>query len=113
MSSWQDKAAAHREELIAKIPQEWRLTPTDLETSKQHRDLSVYAETFLSKDELAIVSSDSVSLVNKLASGQLTAQAVTLAFCHAAAVAHQLVRSSLHIPISISTQRGKIDRRHS
>lgn len=90
--SWQAKAAAKRAETLAKIPSQWRLSPADLEKAAAHRDLTgAFIRQFLDKDDVSVVSMDSVPLVNAISAGKLSALSVTTAFCKTAAVAHQIV----------------------
>ena len=90
--SWESKAAKKRASTLAKIPPEWRLSPTDLERASRQRDLTgSFIEGFLDANEIAIVNMDSVTLVEAIKTRKLSAVEVAKAFCKTAAVAHQIV----------------------
>ncbi|KAH8697040.1 acetamidase [Talaromyces proteolyticus] len=92
MAEWEKIAADKRVRLEKTIPPEWKLKGIPDSDSF----LVVPAQTgILSDAELAITESSATDLVAKLASGELKAVDVTLAFCKRAAIAHQLVNCSL------------------
>ncbi len=92
--SWEARAAAKRADTLDKIPKEWRLSAADLTRAEAQRDLTgSFIEQFLTPEEIAITTKDSVSLVNEIKERQLTAVQVTTAFCKRAAIAHQIVNS--------------------
>jgi len=94
--SWEALAAAKRASTLAKIPEAWRLDPAEIEEAKQQRDLTgAFIRRFLPAGDTAIVSRDTVDLVGAIKAGELTAVGVTTAFCHTAAVAHQ-INNCLH-----------------
>lgn len=97
MASWEEKAAAKRAELLACIPQEWRLTQDDLKYAQEQRDLTTVIPKFLTEQEKAIVNLDSVPIVEAIQSKKLTALEVAKAFCKTAAIVHQVVRPMLHV----------------
>ncbi|KAK4454174.1 Acetamidase [Podospora aff. communis PSN243] len=78
-TSWEARAAAKRANTLAKIPLAWQLDPSQLEKP----------------GDIAIVSRDSVELVNDVKNGKLTATEVTAAFCKTSAIAHQ-INNCLH-----------------
>lgn len=89
--AYKQKAAAKRKQVYNKIPTEWRL-PHPLPTPKNTYS---YLKTsgILTKDELAITEPTSArTLLNKLATRQLSAVETTRAFCHRAAIAQQLIK---------------------
>lgn len=88
-TSWQDAAAKKREAISALIPAEWRVS--NLPSVKEQVDVTVYVKQYLSKEELDITESDADQIVEKTTTGAWTAEEVTRAFCHRAALAHQLV----------------------
>ena len=91
-SSWQDAAAKKREAISALIPAEWRLDSTP--SVQEQVDVTDFIKQYLSEEELAITESDADQIVGKITSGTWSAEKVTRAFCHRAALAHQLVISS-------------------
>lgn len=92
--SWQHKAAAKKAHAAAKIPPEWQLSAECLQRLDEGvlQPLGVpEASGILSLDELKITETvDATELRNQLACGELTAVAVTTAFCKRAAIAQQL-----------------------
>jgi amidase len=92
MVAWEEKAAAKRASIISQIRQEWRLSEEDLERVSRERTLAGdVMDSFLDDETRSITSMTSVPLVEGLRAGSLSAVQVTMAFCKAAAVAHQIV----------------------
>ncbi|KAE8154450.1 amidase signature domain-containing protein [Aspergillus avenaceus] len=95
-SSWEAKASAKRAATLAKIPAGWRLDEQDLDRAANERDLTrSFINQHLLPEEIAIVEQGSVSLVEGIREGRLSAVQVTRAFCKTAAVAHQ-INNCLH-----------------
>ena len=94
--SWQQVGSHERAMLYSKIPVGLRFSEAHLSmVSVQQQVINVPRQCgLLSEAEIDITESDAISLINKLASGQLSSVAVTTAFCKRAAVAHQLVNLS-------------------
>jgi amidase len=88
-SSWQDAAAKKREAISALIPAEWRLDSTP--SVEEQVDVTEFIKQYLSEEELAITESDAEHIVEKTTSRAWSAEKVARAFCHRAALAHQLV----------------------
>lgn len=98
MIDWQTLAATKRDSILALIPPPWRL-PTPLPTAEQQRDVTgKYIQQFLSAREVEITETDAVGILARTTTGKWKAREVTEAFCHRAALAHQLV-CELHIYI--------------
>ena len=90
-SSWETAVADKKQRLDNAIPQEWRLkTKPD---AVNVMDMPINSG-ILTPGEIQITESSAVELVRQLARGELTATAVTVAFCKRAALAQQLVRNS-------------------
>ncbi|SPQ25315.1 e2c75827-595e-449a-97b6-d64331a02715 [Thermothielavioides terrestris] len=93
---WEVRAAAKRASTLEKIPPEWRLTPAQLAEAANQRDLTgPFIQKFLSAEDVAIVTKDSVEIVKDIKAKKLSALQVTTAFCKTAAVAHQ-INNCLH-----------------
>ena|ERR1700744_554273 len=91
--SWIAKAAKKRESTLAKIPSKWILHAKDLEDASKQKDITgSFMEKFFRDEEREVLQQNATSLVDKLSKGEYTAKRVTVAFCKAAAVAHQIVR---------------------
>jgi amidase len=89
---WQELAESKRRAVSDLIPAEWRL-PTPLPTPKDQKDVTgSYVQQYLTDREIEITESDAVKIVEQTAKGNWTATEVVTAFCHRAALAHQLVR---------------------
>ena len=89
--SWEETAKTKRDATNELIPKEWRLT-SPIPPAKEQRDVTgKYILQYLSSREAEITESDVVDIVKATSSGNWTAQEVTKAFCHRAALAHQLV----------------------
>lgn len=97
--SWQVKAEQKRNETLGKIPLEWRLPESELEKALKQRNLTgAFFDQYLETHDISIVRQDATHIVDQVQKGQLSAKEVTLAFCKAAAVSHQIVsRASLFV----------------
>ncbi|KAF2202921.1 amidase [Delitschia confertaspora ATCC 74209] len=90
MTSWQEKAKAKRESVLALIPEEWRIqNPPSIE--EQVDVTGSYIHQFLTDREIDITETTADDIVKKTVSGQWSAVEVAKAFCHRAALAHQLL----------------------
>ncbi|KAI2636380.1 amidase [Hypomontagnella submonticulosa] len=89
--NWEEIAAKKRQDLLNSIPEEWRI-PINLLPPADQDDVTGFPETsgWFTADELAITNQTALELLPQLASGKLTSEAVTRAFCKRAAAAHQL-----------------------
>lgn len=92
--TWQGIGAAKRESILNSIPKKWRLVNPTPPASELRDVTGTYIQKFLSPREIEITETDAVEITKKTTSGQWTAVEVTRAFCHRAAIAHQLVRPS-------------------
>ncbi|KAJ4299003.1 hypothetical protein N0V90_004247 [Kalmusia sp. IMI 367209] len=88
-TSWQDRARQKREAILAAIPTAWRIeSPPSIE---EKRDVTGYIRGFLSEREVQITETSAEGIVEKTTGGTWKAEEVTRAFCHRAALAHQLL----------------------
>ena len=88
---WKTQAATKRDSIISLIPSEWRIAP--LPPAEELRDVTGdYIRQYLSEREIEITETDAEGIVAKTMKGSWTAVEVTSAFCHRAALAHQMVR---------------------
>ncbi|KAL4895376.1 amidase signature domain-containing protein [Aspergillus ambiguus] len=95
MTSWKQLAEAKRQSILDAIPPEWRIKEP-IPPAGELRDVTgAYIQQYLTPREIEITETDAVRIAEKTTSGQWTALEVTEAFCHRAALAHQLV-SCLH-----------------
>jgi amidase len=102
--SWEVRACKKREEVLDLIPPQWRLS-LPLPSPETQRDVTgVYVRQFLSEREIEITETDAVGIVEQTKTGKWTATEVVTAYCHRAALAHQLVslkRRPLRLPIDV------------
>ena len=89
-SDWQQAAAKKREAISALIPAGWRI-PNPPPNEAQVDVTGSYIQQFLSRKEIEITETDAAAIASKTCSGQWKAVEVIKAFCHRAALAHQLV----------------------
>ena len=89
--NWETVAAAKRQDIFNAIPPKWRL-PEPTPPATEVRDVTgSYIQQFLTPREVEITETDAVGITQRTTSGKWTAVEVTEAFCHRAALAHQLV----------------------
>jgi amidase len=104
---WRDIAARKRAEQYARIPEAWRLPQsTDHEKSNI---LQVPRQSGILTDvELQITEKyDATDLIDELAKGNLTSEAVTTAFCKRAAIAQQLTNCLTEVLFDDAIARAK------
>ncbi|KAF1953712.1 amidase [Byssothecium circinans] len=88
--SWEQRAQAKREAILAAIPQEWRIE--HVPSVEEQVDVSgEYIRGFLHEKEVQITETDAEGIVEKTTKGEWSAEEVARAFCHRAALAHQLL----------------------
>ncbi|KAM0123492.1 hypothetical protein ACHAP3_011088 [Botrytis cinerea] len=89
-ANWKAIGALKRDALLSLIPEEWRI-PLPLPSSTILPDVTVHIRQYLSAKEVEITETDAVDIIRKTSSGDWTCSAVTEAFCHRAALAHQMI----------------------
>ncbi|KAF2149438.1 amidase [Myriangium duriaei CBS 260.36] len=92
--NWKQIAEEKRASVLANIPKDWQI-PAPPSAQDQRDVTGSYIQQYLTAREVEITETPAASIVEKASSGQWTAVEITKAFCHRAAVAHQLV-SCLH-----------------
>ena len=90
-SAWENRARAKRASLYAAIPKKWRLAPVDIPSVDGARDVSLLPRIFLTELEITITESSPLDVLTNIHTGVWMARDVTEAYCHRAAIAHQLV----------------------
>jgi amidase len=94
MGNWEAIAKQKRDAVNSLIPKAW-LLPTPIPPASEQRDVTgKYIQQFLSSREIEITETDAVGIVKQTTSGNWKAREVAEAFCHRAALAHQMV----HLP---------------
>jgi hypothetical protein len=89
--SWERAARAKQASISGQVPVEWRIKSADLPPVSALRDVSYFVWRYLSARELEITDTTAERILEKLGAGEWTALEVNRAFCHRAAIAHQLV----------------------
>lgn len=89
--TWQTTAAAKKASLNDLIPPRWRINQSEIPSTSRLRDFGDYICRFLNRRELEITNATSTTILAQIRSGEWGAADVTRAFCHRAAIAHQLV----------------------
>ncbi|CAK7891813.1 hypothetical protein CAAN1_19S00210 [[Candida] anglica] len=86
--TWEETAKAKKNKVDSGIPKEWSLK--SIPNSEELRSTNEYIEGKLNGSEVKITNSTIVQLSEQISLGNLSALEVTRAFCHRAALAHQL-----------------------
>ena len=90
--TWEESARKKRVALAALISEQWRLTTTQLPADSERSVISfVENSNLLTLEELNLTELGVEQLAHKIAAGERTATEVCQAYCHRAAIAHQLV----------------------
>lgn len=90
--NWRDRGEAKRLSILNTIPEKWRIVDP-IPPATELRDVTgSYIQQFLTSREIEITETDAVDITAHTATGSWSAVEVTEAFCHRAALAHQLVR---------------------
>ncbi|KAI9691188.1 MAG: Acetamidase [Bathelium mastoideum] len=93
-NDWRAIAKEKRDSISASIPHEWRIP--GVPSAQEQRDVTgKFIQQYLNEKEREITETDAVGISKKTKTGQWKAIDVARAFCHRAAIAHQLV-SCLH-----------------
>ncbi|ORY10927.1 amidase signature domain-containing protein [Clohesyomyces aquaticus] len=85
---WKKRAEVKRDAILAAIPKEWRIENPPNE--KQVDVTGKFVQQFLSEREVEITETTADDIAKHTVSGTWKAEEVTRAFCHRAALAHQL-----------------------
>jgi amidase len=95
MTNWKELGAAKRDSVNALIPKAW-LLPSPLPPPTEQRDVTgKFIQQFLTPREIEITETDAVGIVKNTTTGTWKAREVAEAFCHRAALAHQMVRGPI------------------
>jgi len=88
--NWQELAKKKRSLIHAEIPKEWLLP--SIPPVEEAKDVSgTFMHQFLKPQEIEITESDAETIVKNTTGGIWSCVVVCRAFCHRAAIAHQLV----------------------
>ena len=89
-SDWKRTAADKRDSVLALIPEEWRISSIP-SASEQPNVTGEFIRKYLNEEEIEITETDAAGIVQNISSGKWSCVSVTKAFCHRAAISHQLV----------------------
>lgn len=90
--SWEEQVHRKRSQLRSKIPKEWLIEDDVLKRLKgDKKGLNSNLDTLCSTSENNITTSTILELREKLSKQEITCLEITKAFCHRAALAHQVV----------------------
>lgn len=98
-TAWRAQSEAKRQSILNAIPEKWRLQDP-VPPATELRDVTGYIRQYLTEREIDITETDAVDIAAQTTTGTWSATEVTEAFCHRAALAHQLVRSIHLRPIA-------------
>lgn len=90
--SWIEISQRKKEALQNLIPPQWRLSASRIADVATCLDVSSIVSAELSYNERRITESAVADILTSIATGEMTSHEVISAYCHRAAVAHQLVR---------------------
>jgi amidase len=94
---WKAKGALKREEILSLIPRKWRL-PKPLPPPSELPDVTGNEiRQYLSYREIEITETDAECIVKKATTGEWKCEEIAEAFCHRAALAHQMVSPSKYL----------------
>lgn len=106
--SWEEIADAKRRSVLELIPQKWIDADLKLKMIQAgYTSTKAYLDSILPQEEVAITSLLVGQLQQQILSGKLSALAVTSAFCHRAAYAHQIVNCCSEIFFDEAIARAK------
>jgi hypothetical protein len=114
--NWKELVAGKQNEQAKQLPEAWRISPSLLQhvSAKSHLNVLDFPRLsgLLTAEELDLTEKyDAVDLVKKMANKEVSAHAVTLAFCKRAAIAQQVVRICLTVKVQVPTATNYDGRR--
>ncbi|CAF2517053.1 unnamed protein product [Rotaria sp. Silwood2] len=105
---WEEIVDKKRKALFALIPEKWYIPSGQLPAESQRSVVSFIEQSnLLTAEELAITELTVKQLAGKIASGEYTATQVCQAYCHRAAIAHQLVNCLIEICFDAALEQAK------
>lgn len=89
--AWENRAAAKRASVLRAIPSAWHLPPDDIPPDKVRLNVVDLPRKYLSEDEITITETAPMDALTQIHAGIWSSEDVVRAFCHRAAICHQLV----------------------
>lgn len=93
-ADWRRTAKSKRAALFASFPPGWRLASGEIPPVSRLKDVVQFISRYLTPLELQITNEVPIRILENVRNLNWSAVEVTQAFCHRAALAHQLVRWS-------------------
>src|SRR5690348_8319132 len=101
---WEEVATQKQQQDMQKIPLEWRLSQHIVDRARKQKNITNnFIDELLDDKTKHVTSLDAPILVERTGNGSLTALEVVIAFCKRAALAHQLVPTSISLPSAATT----------
>lgn len=107
-ADWPLLATQKRASILASIPSRWVLPPSSIPSPSAQVDVTTYILQFLSAREREITECGADAIAARTCTGVWSAEEVVSAFCHRAAVAHQLV--CMHVLFGGLLGVGEVER---
>jgi amidase len=105
---WEESVDKKRKALASLIPEQWHIPTSQLPAQSQLSVISFFEKDgLLTDEELTITELTVQELAQKIASGKYTAVQVCQAYCHRAAIAHQLVHCLVEISFNTALEQAK------
>ncbi|CZR68251.1 probable general amidase [Phialocephala subalpina] len=105
LTDWKAVGASKSAALLSLIPGKSRI-PLPLPSPAALPDVTDHIRQYLSAKEVELTETDSIDIVRKTSSGDWTCTEVTEAFCHRAALAHQMINCLHEIAFESALQRA-------
>ncbi|SCU82654.1 LAMI_0C00320g1_1 [Lachancea mirantina] len=108
MGNWQEKVAQKKRTTFEKIPKAWVQDQilTDFR-DRPYSQVSTYLDEVLPESENEITKLTACQIATKVARRELTSSDVCYAFCHRAALAHQILNCCVEIFFESALERAK------
>lgn len=105
--AWENRAAAKRASLLKAIPPAWHIPVNQLPSVQDCPNVIELARKYLSEDELEMTETPPMDTLALIHAGTWSSEQVVQAFCHRAAISHQLVNCLTEVCFkeAISTAR--------
>ncbi|KAK5482945.1 hypothetical protein LTR43_010003 [Exophiala xenobiotica] len=91
IAPWESRAATKRASILSAIPPAWRIPTDQIPSSEECPKVTGFARRYLSEEELIITETPPMDTMVHIQAGIWSAEEVVRAYCHRAAIAHQLV----------------------
>ncbi|SCU82294.1 LAME_0C00518g1_1 [Lachancea meyersii CBS 8951] len=98
MKQWEINATEKRTKTLSCIPNDWIKPNLSQDMANRgYKNTCEYLDRILPNDEVMITCLDATALAEKIASKNLTSYQVCYAFCHRAALAHQILNCCIEV----------------